>query len=314
MPTRPSVRQLECIVAVADTLHFGRAAKRCAVTQPALSAQVQLLEDLLGVQVFERSRRRVIVTPVGAGVVAQARLALEKIDDVADVARAAGRPLVGELRLGVIPTIAPYLLPRVLPAVRRAWPELELVLREDQTARLVERLLEGKLDLLLLALPVEEARLEEAALYREPFVLVTPEGHPLAGGRTRRVAETDLERAEVLLLEEGHCLRAQALSVCDRAGARETGRIQATSLPTLVQMVANGLGVSLLPQLALDLEVRGPSRLAVRRFREPPPGRTVGLAWRPESVRSEEFHLLAELLRQRARALLDKASRSKSNR
>ena len=304
---RPSIRQLEYLVAVAEIRHFGRAAKHCAVTQPALSAQIQQLEELLGVRLFERGRRGVLVTPEGEAVIARARAALRELDELLDVARAARRPLEGPLRLGLIPTVAPYLLPPILPRVREAHPALALVLREDQTAHLVAQLEAGSLDLLLLALPVEEALLEELPLYEEPFVFAARADHRLATGRTR-IPETALahEDVEVLLLEDGHCLRAQALSVCERAGARESGRIQATSLGTLVQMVANGLGVTLLPERAVPLEVRtggSNAELVVRRFREPAPSRTVGLAWRRGSARGDEFRALGKLLGAEAKRL-----------
>jgi len=292
---RPSIRQLEYLVAVADALHFGRAARHCAVTQPALSAQVRQVEELLGVRVFERGRRRVLVTSAGAGIIAQARRALACVDDLVATAQQAGRPLEGPLRLGVIPTVAPYFLPAALPRVRRAHPRLELVLREEQTSRLVEKLEAGALDALLLALPVEGAELTEVALYEEPFVFLAPRGHPLARPETA-LPESALEGAEVLLLEDGHCLRSQALDVCRRAGAVADDRIQATSMSTLVQMVANGLGVTLVPERAVALEVRPGSGLVTRPFRAPPPTRTIGLAWRSRSPRDAELRLLAETL------------------
>jgi LysR family hydrogen peroxide-inducible transcriptional activator len=283
-------------VAVADALHFGRAARACAITQPALSAQIQALEELLGVRLFERGRRRVIVTVAGARVVEEARALLAGLDGLVEGAAGEAEPLSGTLRLGVIPTVAPYLLPALLPGVRRAWPKLRLVLREDQTTRLVEQLAAGSLDLLLLALPVEAAGLEELSLLREPFHFVAPAGHPLARAKTRTVSEKALRDEEVLLLEDGHCLRAQALDVCRRAGATVPGRIQATSLSTLVQMVANGLGVTLLPERALPLELRRGAGLVSRPFRAPQPSRTIGLAWRPGAARAGEYRLLGQAL------------------
>jgi len=292
---RPSIRQLECAVAVADALHFGRAARACAITQPALSAQVQAFEELLGLRLFERGRRGVIVTSAGAPVIEQARAALASLDRLVESAASHAEPLAGTLRLGVIPTVAPYLLPPLLPAVRRAWPKLRLVLREEQTARLVEQLALGALDLLLLALPVERAGLEELPLLSDPFVFVAPAGHPLARAKTP-LAESALAGEEILLLEDGHCLRAQALDVCRRAGAEVPGRIQATSLSTLVQMVANGLGVTLLPERALAVELRPDTGLVARPFKKPAPTRTLGLAWRPGSARAGEYRLLGQTL------------------
>ncbi len=296
MSQRPSIRQLEYAVAVAETLHFGRAARQCAVTQPALSAQIQQLEDLLGVQIFERSRRKVIVTPEGAQVLEKAREALASIDDLVARAEGAAEPLSGPLRLGVIPTVAPYLLPPLLPSVRERHPALQLLLREEQTARLVEHVEAGRLDALLLALPVDEADLVELPLFEEPFWFVAPETHPLMKPKPARIREEALQGAEVLLLEDGHCLRAQALSVCQRAGAVVPGRIQATSLSTLVQMVANDLGVTLLPEHALEVEVRPGMGLAAKRFRDPAPRRTIGLAWRRGAAREADFQLLGASL------------------
>jgi len=292
---RPSIRQLEYLVALASTRHFGRAAKACAVTQPALSLQIRQLEELLGLRLFERGRRQVLVTPAGARVIERAREALRRIDDLLDEARMAQRPLTGRLSLGVIPTVAPYLLPRALPAVRAAYPELELLLREDQTQRIVTRLRAGELELLLLALPVEGDDLETLRLFEEPFVLAVPESHPLARGRGP-LPETALVGEPVVLLEEGHCLRAQALALCDAVGARETGRVQATSLGTLVQMIANGLGITLLPAISLEVEARAGSGIALRAFEAPAPGRTIGLAWRRGSARGAEFRALGEIL------------------
>lgn len=297
---RPSTRQLEYVVAVAETLHFGRAARQCAVTQPALSAQIQQVEELLGVQIFERSRRGVLVTEAGRRIVEGAREALGVIDRFVEEAGHAGRPLTGVLRLGVIPTVAPYFLPPLLPGVRKAYPELRLVLREEQTARLVAELVGGALDAILVALPVEEADLVELPLFDEPFWFVAPEGHRLAVGRGG-VPEDALEGEEVLLLEDGHCLREQALSVCQRAGARTAGRLQATSLTTLAQMVANGLGVTLLPERALVQEVGPGSGLLARPFRAPVPKRTIGLAWRHGAAREEEYRLLGVALEEAAR-------------
>jgi LysR family hydrogen peroxide-inducible transcriptional activator len=294
---RPSVRQLECVVAVADARHFGRAARACAVTQPALSAQIRALEDALGVQLFERSRRGVTITRAGMEVVARARAALRALDDLLEAAQATREPLSGPLHLGVIPTIAPYLLPRWLPEVRRRHPHLALYLHEERTDDLVRELREGRLDALLLALPVPGDDLDCLALFEEPFLLATPASHPLARRRRTRVTESDLEGEPVLLLEDGHCLREQALAVCQRAGAREAEQVRASSLGTLVQMVANGLGVTLLPESAVAVEVRGRRELAVLPFQPPAPHRRIGLVWRRASARADDYRSLGELLR-----------------
>ncbi len=313
---RPSIRQLEYLVALAGTRHFGRAAKVCAITQPALSLQIRELEELLGVKLFERGRRPVLVTPAGERIIERAREALRRIDDLLDEARAAQRPFTGRLALGVIPTVAPYLLPRALPAVRAAYPGLELLLREDQTQRILARLRAGDLDLLLLALPVEADDLETLVLFEEPFVLAVPESHRLAKQRGR-VSEAALAGEPVVLLEEGHCLRAQALALCDSAGARETGRVQATSLGTLVQMVANGLGITLLPATSIEVEARAGSGLALRAFSAPVPSRTIGLVWRRGTARGAEFRALGQIFTRRAPSLecwRGKAPRSSSRR
>jgi LysR family hydrogen peroxide-inducible transcriptional activator len=293
---RPSVRQLEAIVAVAEHLHFGRAARACSITQPALSSQVQLLEEDLGVRLFERSRRGVLVTRSGEAVVDHARAALRALDEVVAAAHARG-PLAGPLHLGVIPTVAPYFLPRWLQRVRKAHPDLRAFLHEDQTDRIVERLRRGNLDLLLLALPVEGNDLESLPLVEEPFLLAAPRDHRLARGGRRRVTESELEGERVLLLEDGHCLRDQALSVCRMAGAQESLEVRASSLATLIQMVASGLGVTLLPERAAEVEVHPRDEIVLRRFRAPEPTRSIGLLWRKASPRDDAFRALGEQLR-----------------
>ena len=292
---RPSIRQLEYAVALADALHFGRAARACHVTQPALSSQIQALEEGLGVRLFERSRRGVRLTRAGRGVIAGARDVLARLDALVEAACEARAPLCGPLHLGVIPTVAPYLLPGWLPRVREAHPELRLFLHEDRTASLLERLRAGELDLLLLALPLDEPDVETLPIFREPFVLATPRGHPLARG-SGTLRESDLAHEPVLLLADGHCLRDQALAVCRQAGARESQEVRAASLSTLVQMVAGGLGVTLLPASAVPVEARGREEIAIRPFRAPGPSREIGLAWRRSSGRGEEFRLLGALL------------------
>ncbi|MBX6323369.1 MAG: hypothetical protein IRY94_16215 [Rhodospirillaceae bacterium] len=234
-----------------------------------------------------------MLTALGREVAGRARRILDEVRSLSDVARGAGRPLSGPLSLGVIPTVGPYLLPGLLPAVRTAFPDLQLILREDRTARLVEDLLAGRLDLLLLALPVDAPGVETFGLYDEPFVLAAPRGHPLAA--REQPAQAELANHAVLLLEDGHCLRDQALAVCSSAGALETA-FQATSLNTLAQMVANGLGVSLLPALAAPVESQSAPGLVVRAFAPPAPARRVGLAWRTTSTRRPEFLMLGAFL------------------
>jgi LysR family transcriptional regulator, hydrogen peroxide-inducible genes activator len=305
---RPSIRQLESLVAVAEHRSFRKAAVTLGISQPALSAQVQAAEDVLGVQVFERDRRSVLVTPAGEEIVGRARLALEAVDAVQDAARRRSEPLVGPLRLGVIPTIAPYWLPALLPSVRKRYPRLELLLREDQTHRLLANLTVGQIDVALLALPVP-GDVTTAAIARESFLLAAPRGSPLLAKRGR-LTEHDLEDATVLLLEDGHCLRDQALAVCERGGAVESMEVRATSLPTLVQMVAGGLGVTLLPEAAAEALVQSRGPVALAELGKPPPGRTIGLAWRTSSARLREFRLLAEVMSEAAAAFLSRLRRT----
>jgi LysR family hydrogen peroxide-inducible transcriptional activator len=307
MNVRPSIRQLEYVVAVADARHFGRAARQCAVTQPALSAQIAALEEALGVKLFERSRRGAVPTRAGERVVERARAALRGVDEVVDAAREAREPLSGPLHLGVIPTVAPYLLPRGLAAVRRRYPRLRLFLHEEQTARVLAGLAEGRLDVGLLALPPEAPGLASCSLGREPFLLAVPPRHPLARAR-RRVGEEALRGEPVLLLEDGHCLRDQALAVCRDAGARESEGVRASSLSTLAQMVAGGLGVTLLPASAASVE--GRSGIGLLRFHAPEPSRELGLVWRKASPRGDEFSALADVLRAALRETLEAAGRA----
>lgn len=286
----PTLRQLRYAVAVADHRHFGHAAEACHVSQPALSAQVRQLEAGLGVVLFERGNRRVLLTPAGETFVRRARYVLASVDDLVAATTAHREPLQGTLRLGVIPTIAPYLLPKLLPAVRAACPQLQLVLREDFTHRLLAELDAGRLDVALLALPVE-ADVEVMPLYDEPFLLAAPDGHRLA--RRTAAHQKDLDGAEVLLLDDGHCLREQALDVCRLAGAHEAAELRATSLGTLVQMVANNLGTTLLPASAAP---DAPAGVVTRPFVKPPPSRRVGLVWRRSSPRSGELRLLGRVV------------------
>ncbi len=301
---RPSIRQLESLVAVADHGSFRKAATALGISQPALSVQVQTVEAVLGIQVFERDRRSVLITPAGEEVVGRARVALDAVDAVNDAARRRAEPLVGSLRLGVIPTVAPYWLPALLPAVRKRFPRLELILREDQTHRLLGQLTAGQLDVAFLAIPVP-GDLTTAEIAREAFLLAAPRGAVLLHKRAR-LTESDLEDQIVLLLEDGHCLRDQALAVCKRGGAIESIEVRGTSLPTLVQMVAGGMGVTLVPEAAAEALVQpgGPVELAA--LGKPPPGRTLGLAWRTSSARLREFRMLAETMAEAANKFLVK--------
>ena len=291
----PSLRQLEYFVAVARTLNFRRAAEECLVSQPALSAQIQQLETTLGVQLFERNKRRVLLTPAGRELSDRARRLLHDVGDLVASATTFHAPLEGPLRLGVIPTVAPYLLPRALPSLRTRYPALQLFLREDQTASLVRRLDEGEIDVVLLALEAELGDTETVRLFDDPFLLAMPTGHALAA--RERVTEADLRGEVILLLEEGHCLRAQALSFCERsAPEHDVAGFAATSLPTLLEMVAAGLGVTLIPEMAVASATASSGELAFRPFAGMPPQREIALGWRAQSPRRGEYELLAELL------------------
>jgi LysR family hydrogen peroxide-inducible transcriptional activator len=304
---RPSIRQLESLVAVADEGSFRKAATSLGISQPALSAQVRAAEELFGVQVFERDRRSVLITPAGEEVVARSREALVAIDAVADAARRRSEPLVGPLRLGVIPTVAPYWLPALLPSVRAKFPRLELILREDQTARLMAQLTAGQLDVALVALPVP-GDVTTAPIAHEAFLLAA-QRHASVLKKRGKLGDHDLDAETVLLLEDGHCLRDQALAVCERGSAVKSMEVRGTSLPTLVQMVAGGMGVTLLPEAAAAALVPPRGAVDLAEFAAPPPGRTLGLVWRTSSARLREFRLLAETLRGAAEKFLAKLRR-----
>jgi LysR family hydrogen peroxide-inducible transcriptional activator len=287
----PTLRQLEYAVAVADRKSFHRAARACHVSQPGLSAQIRQLEEALEVRLFERDRRGVLLTAAGAELVRRARTVLEEAQGLAEAARAFRAPLAGALKLGVIPTIAPHLLPRVLPGLRERHPGLRLELHEGLTGDLVARLRRGELDLLLVALEAPLEGLATLPLFEDPFVAAMPSGHRLAG--RKRLREDDLRGESVLLLDDGHCLRAQALTFCQGAGAKELGDFRASSLATLVEMVRGGAACTLLPALAADALGRG-SDLVLVPFAPPAPFRTIGFAWRKSSGRAAEYALLAE--------------------
>jgi LysR family transcriptional regulator, hydrogen peroxide-inducible genes activator len=288
------LKDLRYLVAVADLRHFGRAAARCCVSQPTLSAQLKKLEQSLGLQLIERAPKQISLTPAGEDIVARARRILEASDEVLTLARSRRDPLAGRLRVALLPTIGPYLLPRVAPAIRRALPRLELRLYEYQTAPMLERLRNGDLDLGILALPVELSGLEARELYREPFLVAVPEHHALAAHEHVRVA--DLKDETLLLLEDGHCLRDQALEVCSRAGVRDSQDFRATSLETLRQMVATGAGVTLLPELAGRGAYRNARGVVLRPFARPTPVRHVGAVWRKSSARRPAIDAMCKLI------------------
>jgi LysR family hydrogen peroxide-inducible transcriptional activator len=298
MSTAPppfSLRQLQYAVAIADTLSFRRAAERCRVAQPSLSAQVGELEGALGVRLFERDRRRVLVTTAGHELVARARVVLREAEDLVEQARRAGDPLVGTLRLGVIPTISPYLLPRLTTAFRAGFPRLTALWTEDRTETLVRGLDAGALDAALLALEADIGDLEHEIVGVDPFVLATPLKHAL-GARATPVRPAELRDADVLLLDDGHCFRDQALSFCATAKAHEL-EFRATSLSTLAQMVAGGAGVTLLPSLAVPTEAKR-AALRLRAFAAPAPKRTIAFVWRRRSPLGPALRALAATARE----------------
>jgi LysR family transcriptional regulator, hydrogen peroxide-inducible genes activator len=290
-----SLKQLRYFEAVARVRHFGKAAEQCSVTQPALSMQIQELEKTLGVQLMERSRGGVMLTEVGRDVARRATRILAETRDIVDLARRQGNILSGPLHLGVIPSVAPYVLPALLPLVRERFPDLDLHLRETQTQHLVTELLDGGLDLLLLALPIENPEVETIKLFNDRFLLAMPKSRRLPN-RIRATPDL-LQHDRMLLLEEGHCLRDQALSFCNLRRVDNIDTFGASNLSTIVQMVANGLGMTLLPELSIKLECRQDD-IRLMRFADPQPRRIVGLAWRRSSPRKRHFVELGKLITQ----------------
>jgi LysR family hydrogen peroxide-inducible transcriptional activator len=290
-----SLRQLQYAAAVAELLSFRKAAECCHVSQPSLSAQLAQLEEALGVRLFERDRRRVLVTEAGREIVERARRILRDTGDLEALARRAADPLAGTLRIGVIPTISPYLLPRATRALHAAYPGLTVHWLEDKTDTLVQKLDVGELDAALLALEADIGEVEHAVVGHDRFVLATPKGHPL-GEKSSPARAAELAGAGVLLLDDGHCFRDQAWEFCSGADASEL-EFRATSLSTLAQMVAGGAGVTLLPELAVPTEARR-AELSLRRFAKPAPGRTVALVWRRRSPLGSSLEKLAATLHQ----------------
>jgi LysR family hydrogen peroxide-inducible transcriptional activator len=292
-----NLRDLDYLVAVADHQHFGRAAEACHVSQPTLSTQLKKLERELGVQLIERSARQAMLTEAGARVVERARAILDEAENIREIARRARDPEYGRLRIGVVPTLAPYLLPHVVPTVHARFPHLELLLREDKTEAVLEQLRDGKLDAGILALPVADEQLHRELLFEEDFVLAVPADHPLAS--TEGPAPMSVLAGErVLLLDDGHCLRAHALAVCELAGAGARDDFRATSLETLRQMVAAGVGVTLLPELAVRPPVPPSDEIELIRFAEPVPRRQIAMFWRRSSSYADFLPRLAELFRE----------------
>ena len=293
-----NLRDLQYLVALAETRHFGRAAERCHVSQPTLSAQLRKLEEFLGVTLIERRPRQIALTAAGEAIVARARRMLQDADDIRALARASQDPLAGRLKIGLIPTLGPYLLPLVVPRLQQELPQLQLMLHEYQTRPLVERISDGELDLGILALPVDTGPLETRPLFNEEFMVAMPDKHRLA--KRRRMSLADLEDEKLLLLEDGHCLREHALTVCGNVGTQEQD-FRATSLETLRQMVAAGLGITLLPRLAAEGPFGAAPGLAVRPFAPPPPARVIGAAWRRSTTRGAAIAAVCEVIVDRCR-------------
>ena len=292
------LKDLRYLVAVADARHFGRAAQRFFVSQPTLSAQLKKLEQYLGVQLIERQPGHVSLTDAGEQIVARARRILEASDEVVTLARSHSDPLGGTLRIALLPTIGPYLLPRVSQPIRKALPRLELRLYEYQTAPMLEKLQLGEIDVGILALPVDTEGLDSRQLFAEPFTVAVPDHHRLAKRDTIRV--DDLRGETLLLLEDGHCLRDQALEVCSRIGPNEKQDFRATSLETLRQMVATGAGITLLPELASRGAYGHARGVAIRPFARPVPVRHIGAVWRKSSARVPAIEAICKTISEHA--------------
>ena len=296
-------RALQYFVKLAELKHFSKAAEACFVSQPTLSTQIRKLEEELGITLIERAPRKVMLTPVGEDIAHRARHVLRDIEQIKDAARRSKDPETGTIKLGIFPTLAPYLLPHVIPVIRRRYPELRLQLAEEKTEDILHMLDQGHLDAGLLALPVEERGMELEILFEEPFVMAMPASHPLA--EKQSIGLRDLEGTELLLLEEGHCLRQHALAVCELAGAHERVDFHATSMETLRQMVAADAGVTLMPVLAVKPPIPLTENIALRPFNSPAPSRTIALVWRSSSPLGDFLRKLADSLKVRPASLLE---------
>ena len=295
MKRLPTMKQLQYLVALADTRHFGRAAQRCYITQSTLSAGIRDLESVLGTAVAERSNRQVLITRAGLQIAEKAKAILQDADKVMELARADLMPMTGEMRLGVIPTIGPFFLPRVLPMLRERYPELTIYLREEQTAPLLARLENGELDIALIALPYDTGDLLIEFIVDDEFLFACNRKHELAGAG--EVPLDALVGEQLMLLEEGHCLRGHTLDVCGKGDKRTRSQFEASSMHTLVQMVAAGIGVTLVPRLAVDAHITQGTDVSLSRL-SVTASRQIALAWRRTSLRSEDFRLLANTLRE----------------
>ena len=291
----PTLKQLQYLIALKDQGHFGRAADSCFVTQSTLSAGIRELETLIGVTLVERTRRVVRFTPLGERIAAKARTVLREAEELGDMARAAGRPLSGEMRMSVIPTIAPFLLPRVLPRLRADYPDLRLFLREEPSAAAIESLHHGRADCVLLALPFATGEVEVERLFDDRLFVAFPKDDPRDPPEV--VSPAVIDETRLLLLEDGHCLKEHALAACNRPELRASATMIGTSLHTLVQMVDNGLGLTMLPEMALEAGILHDTQIVARPLKADHAFREIALVWRRNSPRSEEFRMLAQELR-----------------
>jgi len=303
-----NLRDLRYLVALADHKHFGRAAAACYVSQPTLSTQIRKLEDELGVPLVERAPRKVMLTPAGREAAERARRIVAEVEQMKEAARRSQDPEAGTVRLGIFPTLAPYLLPHVVPRLRTRFPQLELLLVEEKSDELLARLREGKLDAAVLALPVHDEQLHAEFLFEEPFVLAVPENHPLS--QRDELTLEELSEQRLLLLEDGHCLREQALDVCRLSGAHEKTEFRATSLETLRQMVAANVGVTLLPTLAVKPPVARSDNIHLLRFAGAQPSRSIAMVWRRSSAMADFLMRLAQVFRDLPAGLLSPAGDS----
>jgi LysR family hydrogen peroxide-inducible transcriptional activator len=289
-----NLRDLEYLIALDELRHFRKAAEKCYVSQPTLSGQLKKLEQELGVQLVERTRHKVFLTPVGVEVVKKARQIMQDVEYIQELAQLAGDPLRGPLRIGLIPTLGPYLLPLIIPAIRQGLPGLELYLHEIQTGTLMEKLASGELDVGLLALPIEAEHMHSSVLFEEHFWLAVPEAHKLAS--QTQIQLQQLSQESILLLDDGHCLRDQALDVCTMAGAREKANFRGTSLETLKHMVSSGNGVTLIPRLAILKTEPDHAQVRYLPFEKPAPSRQIGLIYRKSSPRKNCFESLGQII------------------
>jgi len=296
----PTLKQLQYLVALRDHGHFGKAAEACFVTQSTLSAGLRELESLIGITLVERTRRVVRFTPLGLSIADKAQRVLREAEDLSEMARAAGKPLSGEMRMGVIPTIAPFLLPHILPKLRTDWPDLKLFLREETSPAACDSLQRGQIDCILLALPYRCGEVDTAELFDDRLFVAFPKGEP--DNPPKQISPETLDEGRLLLLEDGHCLKDHVLAACNRPELRAEARMMGTSLHTLVQMVENGLGTTMLPEMAIEAGILRDTHIVARPLDAEHPSRTIALVWRKNSPREKDFRLLAKAMKEASAA------------